>query len=346
MSYPYEFVPYPAPGAVDRRAPTGHDAFEGLSGRFECMLKTVGPVLVSAGDKSGTENYPKRFMKDGDGFFVPGTTLKGLVRSLFEVIVPSCVSLSGGKTRNLLPDDRALQRCRQSDQLCPACRVFGYMGQGSGASVHRGQVNIGEARAEDDPRPMGDVQMFPQYCPRPKGSPHHYQDDQGNPAGRKFYFHHHAENIPVGARSVDDRGWVAPLPAGTRFRFTVTFENLSDRERAGLVAALTLSDAAPLDGEKVAVRHKLGYGKAAGLGSSRISLRRAALSDDAEARYRGFNAGANRILEGGNLSEWTKQQQDRFFDNPTDSVQALIRILRHPPPEGVEYDYPQRHDYY
>lgn len=331
---PYDFVPYP--GSIDRRGPSGHDRFEGRSGTLSCELEALTPFLVLDGDERPQmgSRMAGRPLRDQKGrYVIPGTSLKGLVRSAFEVLMPSCVATHGGNTNSLVSGD--VRKCESTRKLCPACRVFGYLKHGN-SDVHKGLVHIGQAQATDAQEGRR-VQLVPLSNPEPHHSA--FYKPGGTPAGRKFYFHQHAISEPQNENEKERGPWVEPLAEGSTFRFEVTFENLTGREVAGLVAALTLADAAPHDGGTVAVRHKLGYGKPAGLGSVAIRLRRATLRGGAEDRYRSFAPQAT-TYDGEALAAWVDEQRAPFFETPSEPVRELIRILRFPPAEGVTYQYP------
>lgn len=330
---PYAFVPYPT--HINRSAPRYSDRYEGHSGRLFCELEALTPLLVmDSTDRAGTDrSQVGRFMTSaGTGeLIIPGTSLKGMVRSVFEVLLPSCVPVS--KSQSLV--DQAVAACNRGTWLCPACRTFGFL------NVLRGHIHIGQATVHGSYERINPFQLIALESPKPRHEA--FYRPNGNPAGRKFYFHH---THPSQACTEIDRqrgNWVEPVAGrkdgqpGTTFRFTVTFENLQEDELHALLAALTLSDRAPWKSEFVAVRHKLGYGKPTGLGSVEVRILQAELFD--RTRYHRFAPGAS-IREGEALKTWVRSAQDRFFTKPTTEVQALINILRYPPEPGVTYQYP------
>lgn len=211
------------------------------------------------------------------------------------------------------------------------------MGRGSGSTVHRGRVNVGQAKATDVPGQHPTIQLVPHFRPRPEESDRYWTQDH-QPRGRKFYYHQH--DLKTATTQNDKRygPWVAPLEAGATFRFVVAFEGLENKALDTLVAALTLADTAPLDDETVKVRHKLGYGKPAGLGSVDIRIRSVQLDPPPETRYCEFEA-EPEVLD--DLKRWVQERRDAFFQEPTDPVQDLIRVLRYPAPEGRTYGYTQ-----
>jgi CRISPR/Cas system CSM-associated protein Csm3 (group 7 of RAMP superfamily) len=335
---PYGFARYPD-GSPRRTTPTGHDVFEGQTGQIECELEALSPFLVMDSDHRAGSNPSElgTFMSGDDGrYIIPGTSLKGMIRSVFEVIIPSCVAVNSSNSNRLVPG--RFSACKHRTNLCPACRTFGYMGRGRGATVHRGRVNIGEARAVGSPQRHRDVQLVPHFSPNP-GKSDRYQTAGRDPKGRKFYYHHHDLKTATTHNDKDYGPWVAPLEAGSTFRFTVGFENLEEEALDALVAALVLSSSAPLDGSTVKVRHKLGYGKPAGLGSVRIGVQEVRLDPPPETRYRDFQADPQTLDD---QDAWVETRRSRFFEDPTPPVKDLVEVLRYPPPAGVRYAYPQQ----
>jgi hypothetical protein len=345
---PYDFVPFPDGAAIERQPPSGHDTFSGISGRFECELEALSPLLVMGSEHRAGPTYHEvgRFQEDRRyRSLIPGSSLKGVVRSVFEVLVPSCVVSTNNEA--FVPDH--FSKCDTHDELCPTCRVFGAL---SRDRVHKGHVNFGEGVSVGEPSIAGEMQLVYLSNPDPRHRPGKPEQDYGthsDPAGRKFYFHQHETST---AESDGDGPWVAPVEgrdeeageSGTIFRFTVSFSNLSDKELSGLVAALVLSDAAPLEGvpEPVKVRHKVGYGKPAGLGSAEVRITRATVERDSEARYRSFRSSPDVFEQGTDAHEkWLAEQCVPFFRSPTSEIKELARILRYPPDPGVTYEYPE-----
>lgn len=337
LHLPYGFAQYPS-SSPRRSAPRGHDTFEGHSGLMECELEALSPLLVMdsterADSEQGTVG--KFMQSDENGYVIPGTSLKGMIRSVFEVLVPSCVGLHDGSTNRLVPN--RFDTCSHRTNLCPTCRTFGYMGRGRGSTVHRGNVNIGEGQAVGGPLQSRRVEIVGQFKPNPDESDRYWNADR-SPKGRKFYYHQHEINKPTTQKEKDWSKSLDPLAPGATFRFTVGFQNLPSEALSTLVAALTLADEAPLpEGGTTAVRHKLGYGKAAGLGSVDVRVRSVQLDPDPETRYQEF--GASRE-EPSDLDAWVQERQDRFFENPSPPVQDLVEVLRYPPPKNRNYGYP------
>lgn len=339
---PYAFVPHPKHTTPQRKAPLGHDTLQGASGELWCELEALSPLLVMGSEhRAGSNRHEVGRFDETTDFraIIPGTSLKGMVRSVFEVLVPSCVALQGRNTGHLVP--RSFYNCSKRDQLCPACRAFGALTN----PPHKGCIHIGQAEAVDAVNAMPDVQLVPLFGPNPKfrdGVNPMYGTDAKS-GGRKFYFH---QAQLVTAEDENDREYgpyVAPFPGrgdngeqGATFSFKVTYENLEPAALKGLVASLVLADAAPLGGRTVKVRHKLGYGKPVGLGSAEIRITRAVQYSG--ARYESFSGG-KEVLEGEALDQWLVSCREAIFSSPSPPVQRLIEIAQYPPIEDVEFAY-------
>jgi CRISPR/Cas system CSM-associated protein Csm3 (group 7 of RAMP superfamily) len=87
-----------------------HNRYKGYSGILEFTIETKSPVHIGTGNVEidANEIYWK-FSKVKNIPVIPGSSLKGTVRSTLEALSPSCV---GG-------------RCKSEEKHCPACRIFG-----------------------------------------------------------------------------------------------------------------------------------------------------------------------------------------------------------------------------
>ncbi|WP_298981579.1 TIGR03986 family type III CRISPR-associated RAMP protein [Caldilinea sp.] len=117
---PYNFVrtlevrnPKAAP-LLSRCAPPPHDRYVGLTGRVICRLTATTPIFVSDSEEiveesvNGRKHRSYRFFRDPEGkVAIPGTSLRGAVRSIFEAATNSCFAHFAGKKRlsyHLLPE--------------------------------------------------------------------------------------------------------------------------------------------------------------------------------------------------------------------------------------------------
>ncbi|MFT3765471.1 MAG: RAMP superfamily CRISPR-associated protein [Minicystis sp.] len=314
----YVFIPFPDKGPMVRRVArpnARHDRkIEGAwFGALDVELVCDQPVHVGSGFK--TEEAGKvvrRTARDGDRLLIPGSTMKGVLRSRFEAITRSCAGD--------LPDERArivsrsypdVQRgrlkqevhrlavfdaaCGRGDLICPACAVFGF--QISNTSL-RGRVSVADFVTAEGIAPS--IEPMPsQFGPRL----HHLGEfrvvrndrephfEVGPLYGRKFYVGPSPTSDAVGYERVE------AIPKGTHLRGTIRIFNLDDAELGGLLAALGVTPQSWL---------KLGSGKHHGFG--RIGVRELghALTDhrrgprmpDLAALARAFEASEDRWEEG------------------------------------------------
>jgi CRISPR-associated protein (TIGR03986 family) len=85
---PYTFVPLP-PGAPQRAAPHGHLGDpELLSGVLTISIEAVAPLLIRG---FGTADAPALPTRPDGTAFIPGSSLKGAIRSLHETLTGSCL---------------------------------------------------------------------------------------------------------------------------------------------------------------------------------------------------------------------------------------------------------------
>jgi len=341
LKYPYDFVPF-SPDSPKKASPPRHDTYSGMSGELSCSLTALTPLLVKGSD-TGTGDKRRPYYPLENGRYtpiIPGTSLKGMVRSIFEVLTNSCVGLAA-EGKRLVPSSH--QKCPNRGELCPACRTFGYLKKGD-EDVHRGLVNIGQATLQNDASTISPLHLPALYGPNvtiQQGgrtvTNTRYYGSVNDPNGRKFYLHHKAfeDGFP---HATQRRDYVQPLEEGAEFAFKVTFENLSSDLLAAVVASLTLSDRAETGSGQEKVRHKLGYGKPAGLGSVNIEIERAALEPSPDERYRRFDISPDEKT-GSELAEWVAKKQKRFFNTSRPSMQALARVLRWSPDREVDVTY-------
>jgi len=105
---PYNFVRYldkptPEPDADSpeqllmwRCSPPPHDRYVGLTGRIICTVEAVTPLFISdshAIQESGDEHKSYRFFQYDGKPALPASSLRGMVRSVFEAVTNSCFAV-------------------------------------------------------------------------------------------------------------------------------------------------------------------------------------------------------------------------------------------------------------
>lgn len=293
---PYNFTPLG----------TGPDRSQGYPGRYrfqksaysgvlECQLTALSP-LFSADHHSfywdelkrldGTRVKNRagqpwdpikvfRFLRNGDDKpIIQGASLKGMIRSIYEAMVDACFSLaatSGNKPSPYIYRDLGGYKgtaCNDLAKLCPACRLFGAI---EGDQVHcQGRVRFTDAVLTKGAMMKERRYLRELSSPKPHHSATYGQGGTpgGNIAGRKFYYHQGTSpNFSVDGEKSNDRSSAIDefAPVGAEFSFHIFIDNLEPEELGHLLLAIELDEG---------LGHKIGMGKAIGLGSCGIEVDR------------------------------------------------------------------------
>jgi len=313
---PYDFVPFPK-RRPNREKGAGQDKLNPclLSGTLELTLRTLTPVHVGSGYsdfiKAGNQEYlaalqaSKPIREEGTTrrrYLIPGSSLKGAVRSIVEAITRSCIRITQGRHRPYIP--QGYGGCMSVNDLCIACRLFG-------AQDYQGHVSFEDAVAPKGSLVLLGTPLLWTPARGGRGLPPRYL--QGNQArGRKFFRH---ARPPSG---VDPR---ACIKSGAELPLRIHFLNLSEAELGILLTALGLHPDHPFP-------IKLGGGKPVGLGSVQIILNRVTLLQGVDALKATGRLGQARTLVGSDLNAFRQRcanAASALIDN--DALGELEAIL-------------------
>ncbi len=258
----------------------------------------------------------------------------------------------------LLP--KYLHPCTEYNELCPACRVFGWVRQmerGEDVSpdkrtAYAGRVRFthGELKEEhgdfnatlailSSPKPTN-TQFYLLKNGQPDGRVD-YDSHGAQLRGRKFYRHHGDEpsKRPDGKyeykrvnRVKDDqnRSVRGVLNEGAVFEFELAFENLHPLELGALLWSLKLGEG---------MHHRLGYGKPLGFGSVKVEITEVETWDLAERYGPSFGEGRRDRTEEKEL--WVAmfiQAMREFYGGAFNNVlKELHALLSDPPLEAIHY---------
>jgi CRISPR/Cas system CSM-associated protein Csm3 (group 7 of RAMP superfamily) len=338
---PYRWVPV-SNQPVGRATPAYRHRWVGLGGRLECTLEALTPFLIGSSKNDG------RFIrsKQTNQLFVPGTSLKGLIRSLAELIGNAGIPFPKGQA----DPGHTLQQTSSGDgldwKLDIAARMFGYLNQGK---VFAGLVHFSDGRLLGKATEIGPFKVVVGQ-PRPERHRPFYPDK----SRRKFY-HHHAgatELVRAPGNIIQTRAVYALAP-GTKFAFTVDFENLGEQELALLVYCLVLEENAtvtlgvpalgPNHHEAVTLtgplRQKFGGCKPQGGGSVKFTIAKMELRQSMPDRYRA-HAAPPRVVEGTELEAELRQRTQPIASRTDDTMRQLRAMLIYTesdPRRPVEY---------
>jgi CRISPR/Cas system CSM-associated protein Csm3 (group 7 of RAMP superfamily) len=313
---PYDFVPFPKE-RPDRKKGAGQDKLNPclLSGTLELMLRTLTPVHVGLGYsdfiKAGNQEYlaalqASKPIREDDTtrrrYLIPGSSLKGAVRSIVEAITRSCIRITQGRHRPYIP--QGYGGCMSVNDLCIACRLFG-------AQDYQGHVSFEDAVAPRGSLVLLGTPLLWTPARGGRGLPPRYL--QGNQArGRKFYAH---------ARPASGADPRACIKSGAELPLRIHFLNLSEAELGVLFTALGLHPDHPFP-------IKLGGGKPVGLGSVQVIPQRINLLQGADALKATGRLGQARTLEDSDLNAFLQRcanAASALIDN--DALGELEAIL-------------------
>jgi len=297
-------------GVMDRCPPPPHDRYVGYSGQIECVLTAMTPLFVSDSEgveiehvrrKGKVEDHRKyRFFRlpgtSGDVHAIPSTSLRGMIRSVFETVTNSCFSILQDKSdlkrmqdksiRDVLDKDReyCLLPCDRYDRLCPACRVFGWVRkEGERKSwqdrvSYAGRVEISHAVMTSG-NTMEERTLAILASPKPSATFFYLLDTSDKPRpqlsydprtarlrGRKHYLTHQEVDTDIAfssPKSGQNRTAIDAVAEGATFSFTIRFWNLAAAELGALLWSIRLEDN---------MVHRLGYAKPLGFGAVRIDI--------------------------------------------------------------------------
>jgi CRISPR/Cas system CSM-associated protein Csm3 (group 7 of RAMP superfamily) len=262
---PYEFVPLP-PGQIPTSAPAGHHRYGAASytGVLTGRIVARSPVHVASGllEPKNDRQYPlvKGHFRTRGTPAIPGTSLKGCIRSIAEAISRSFVQITRSRElpsmylRPRLPE-------RPPEHLDVAQRIFGALG-------YQGMLHFADAlQMAGSTAIIPSVQLF-----RPRSEAYDTYFDGDLPRGRKFYMHGKLAhgNLPLEA-----------CAEGSQFELHMEFENLAAAELGLVLTALGLGEPR--------LHPKLGSGKPACLGTIEVT-EPALMAFTGAAAYADFDA--------------------------------------------------------
>ncbi len=310
---PYNFVPF-----VDDKPkrtswenlPKHHMLTNQLySGFFDLTITTITPVFIPSPLRNEREIEKvnvrgglkekitfKKFCHRDSKPCIPGSSIKGMVRAVFEALTDSCMVLFAETYEGTTyPSDYKNQDCNTANGLCPACSVFGTISREDMA--FQGKVQFTDAIGNEDDLEKGEWNLKELLNPKPERHPPFYAKDGKNPSsgprGRKFYFHHNPSLVKNGYFTTNNpnhrnRKICQLLKKDSKLNGKVIFKGLTQNELACLIYALEL-DFTNKDGKSQrTMAHKIGMGKPLGLGSICIDITDGVI-EEGTARYKSLS---------------------------------------------------------
>ena len=298
---PFDFVSLPK--RIDKKHPTGHDRYQEncLTGQIQGTIEALSPIHIGSGviDIGDDVELIKTAVRTGDKVTIPGSSLKGAIRSVVEAISESCVCKVSRESRRAVPRD--FMECRQKDRLCVACRMFGAMGFQSNIAIQDALHIDGQIGTERVPE---------LYSPRP-------QRGMRDIPGRKFYMH---GEVASGETPVE------ACEKGSKFRFVVQIDNLTQAEWGLFFTALGHHHEHPF-------KLKIGGIKPACFGSIDFQIDEIHVEEQTRDRYLNWDVQSESAKTGDQLEAWKNECITHAATESlikSDLLTKLAQILKYP----------------
>ena len=334
---PYRWVREPSDDAP--QTPRYRQRFDGAAGRIDCRLTALTPLLIGDGHRADQNTIYFYYRRRREDIVIPGTSLKGAIRSLAETISGSA------EPRNKRAEGGEYGKSWRLDTVA---RMFGYLEK---ERAFAGSINFsdGEVDLENLPLPWTQWPVYKVVVGSPKREHASFYPRQS----RKFYHHHtETDSVKTAPSSITQTTQIRPAPPGASFTFSVCFEQLSPEELSLLLYSLVLEEQARVTlgpaaagGEQShelhgPLRHKIGGCKSLGAGSVRIEIERVRWMENPADRYRG--RGDWETLSGEPLAVWVQKKIEPYIQRQDASMQELRAMTIYDPqdPRAGHLAYP------
>lgn len=325
---PYALVSFPQE-PPNRQKPIGHSQLkkDRLQGSISLRLtiKTSsfvasGVVAMGSDLSSQTRHIPliKLAVESNNQLVIPGSSLKGTIRSTYEAITRSCLCKTKANKKEI---PKEYQPCNNKDRkLCPACQVFGAMGW-------QGLISFQDAILAESPEQKVTTGFMPSlYSPSPKRAGY-YKNKLV--AGRKFYYHAKEAVEKTQSKGIP----VQNITENSIFTTTLRFRNLNQAELGTLLTVLGQNKNYPF-------ALKMGGGKPVGMGTL-ITEVTAIDCPNVRDRCLSYNTNSDS-LTGKALEEFIDQAIQTAHNSQLiqrQQLEELQKILTYPtdrePPSGM-----------
>ena len=331
---------------VQHEPPSYHHQLSGLCGRAWCELEALTPIIIGDGSTPKQRSFIRRKLDNRP--FIPATSLKGVFRSIAEIVANAAQPFP----RVAIDEEHTLDKASHGSpgtnwELDIVARTFGYLHD---RKVFAGLIRFSDALLLDDKAsPIGPFNIA---VGQPKPSHQSFYPD----ALRRKLYHHDPEkqSLTPPHAGITQTESVQPLAPGTRFAFTLDFSNLRDEELDLLLYCLALEEEVTITlspealGPKAQqpvtfsgpLRHKIGGCKPHGAGSSQVRITRMLLRSDPTARYRGERD--PDPLEGEALLQEIRRRTAPFVRRTDTTMRQLRALLIYSPndPRMGNINYP------
>lgn len=342
---PYRMIP--ARDKVIRMKPLTDEKFKGKSGMIHCTIENLTPLFVG-----GNEYNKQKFKTRNSHKVIPGSSLKGMLRSIGELVGGGCSLTISNKTyENEDESSTEYKPCLKADYLCIACRIFGMMERGGKAKVHKGNISVSDAimRSRESKTALFDVLLSGSGT---RHKPFYLTPQTGklDRKSRKLYFHQpkRTDSVPPVSDQLRERSWnIEALLPGHHFDFTVQFTSLSEEELNLLIYILALERNVSVKiGEKEKIRltgplrHKIGFAKPLGMGSCRISISEINYLSEPKTRFASLNGTGQKDYTGDELGVEIAERTKSLTGDSSITMEHFRKMMVWDKNDPREFKYP------
>jgi len=215
-----------------------HDKFikENITGQLKLRLEVISEYLFIG---SGNYNFIQNpqlvyysFFRSNDKIMIPGSSIKGAVRSVAEAISNSCLSIIKKDKKNPERYPPTHQSCKfdlklkdknkRITKLCPVCRLFGTTDYG-------GRINFSDAKILETEKDVIEIVKIGDLFP-----------PCNNEQKRKFY--ENKKFYPLKNQMPEKNyRFVEAVKKGAKFETIFTFQNITESELSLLLHAMGIN---------------------------------------------------------------------------------------------------------
>jgi CRISPR/Cas system CSM-associated protein Csm3 (group 7 of RAMP superfamily) len=338
---PYRMIP--AKQEIRRKPPLTDERFVAKSGVIYCSLENLTPLFVGK-----NRNNSEQFLTRTGKYVIPGSSLKGMLRSLAEIVGGGCfVTDPKGQYA------AEYAACSKACSLCKACRTFGMMERGKGAKVHKGNVSVSDAILREG-EPTTHLFEVLLYNKGTRHEPFYRSPHTGSLDGRscKFYSHQpkRTESVPTVPAKLKSNTWnINALLPGHHFDFEVHFCNLRQEELELLIYVLALEEhvVVEIGEQKLALqgplRHKIGNAKPLGMGSCQITINKLVYFAAPKIRFSSLQQTGNSEYGGAVLKDEVCRLVQNIVNDKSETMQQLRKMMVWDENDPREFRYPDYH---
>lgn len=318
----YELIPL---GKEVLKIPLGSKCYSGV---LECTLTNMTPIFVGGEMENGKNkfSYDEKYKK----YIIPASTLKGMIRGIVDMFTNSVVVESKIEKKYLNKKsyefiDKKFHPSNDNNNLSISEEIFGAI-KNSQKNIQKDFTNIAgklyftDAKIISEKEKMNkDFLLKALYSPKIDTI---LEKENEKVIGRKYY--KHDLEIEYKKYNVNNKNTKIELMLeDNSFEFKVYFENVTAMELSILIYSLNLEDN---------MYHKIGRGKALGMGSCKIEVNRLKVENtekitEEEERYVRYDSFKSKPYKSLKIDSFLEKGKRIIESKNKENLKILRKIL-------------------